>query len=120
MKKKVNVSDQAIIIRTSSCSHRRLHKCNAMGVGTTSWADLVEENDGVKIMELVGLFLGLLATCFCWQLCSIASTSNADGLQQPLHPNRADVQTIEPATMDADNTDTVDASASNANHHVIQ
>ena len=65
-----------------------------MGYATTSWADLVDENDGIKIMELVGLFLGLLATCFCWQLCSIASTSNADGLQQPLHPGSTDMQPI--------------------------
>ena len=85
-----------------------------MGLVQGSRADLVEENDGFKIMELVYLFLGLLATCFCWQLCSIASTSNTDGLQQPLHPNRADVQTIEPSTMDADNTAAVDASVNDA------
>ena len=91
-----------------------------MGYVEGSRADLVEENDGIRIMELVGLFLGLLATCFCWQLCSIASTSNADGLQQPLHPNRADVHTIEPSTMDADNTAAVDASVSDANHHLTQ
>ena len=98
-----------------------------MGYVQGSWPYSVEEEDGIKIMELVGLFLGLLATCFCWQLCSIASTSNADGLQQPLHPNRADVQTIldeeanaRQSTMDTDNTAAVDASVSDANHHLTQ
>ena len=83
-----------------------------MGYVQGSWPYSVEEEDGIKIMELVGLFLGLLATCFCWQLCSIASTSNTDGLQQPLHHNRADVQTS------TDNTDiatAVDASVHDAN-----
>ena len=82
-----------------------------MGYAEGSWAELVEENDGIRIMELVYLFLGLLATCFCWQLCSIASTSNADGLQQPLHPNRADVQT---STTNTDIATAVDASVNDA------
>ena len=92
-----------------------------MGLVQGSWADLVEENDGFKIMELVYLFLGLLATCFCWQLCSISSTSNADDLQQPLQPSRADVQTIldeeanaRQSTTDTDNAAAVDASVNDA------
>ena len=98
-----------------------------MGYATTSWADLVEENDGIKIMELVGLFLGLLATCFCWQLCSIASTSNTDGLQQPLHPSRADVQTIleeqtnaVQSTANTNNAAAVDETVNDAHDHITQ
>ena len=91
-----------------------------MGLVQGSWAELVEENDGIRIMELVYLFLGLLATCFCWQLCSIASTSNADGLQQPLHPNRADVHTTEPSTMDTNNAAAVDETVNDAHDHITQ
>ena len=88
-----------------------------MGYVKGSWPYSVEEEDGIKIMELVFLFLGLLATCFCWQLCSIASTSNADGLQQPLHPNRADVQT---STTNTDIATAVDASVNDAHDHITQ
>ena len=91
-----------------------------MGYVQGSWPYSVEEEDGIKIMELVGLFLGLLATCFCWQLCSIASTSNADGLQQPLHPNRADVQTIEQSTTNTDNAAADDATVNDAHDHITQ
>ena len=88
-----------------------------MGYVQGSWPYSVEEEDGIKIMELVGLFLGLLATCFCWQLCSIASTSNADDLQQPLHPNRADAQT---STANTDIATAVDASVNDAHDDITQ
>ena len=98
-----------------------------MGLVQGSWADLVEENDGFKIMELVYLFLGLLATCFCWQLCSVASTDNNDGLQQPLHPSRADVQTIleeqtnaVQSTANTNNAAAVDETVNDAHDHITQ
>tara|TARA_Y100000389_G_scaffold192810_1_gene220748 strand:- start:6317 stop:6613 length:297 start_codon:yes stop_codon:yes gene_type:complete len=98
-----------------------------MGYAEGSWAELVEENDGIKIMELVYLWLGLLATCFCWQLCSVASTDNNDGLQQPLHPSRADVQTIleeqanaVQSTANTNNAAAVDETVNDAHDHITQ
>ena len=65
-----------------------------MGLAEGSVMDVVEEQGDIRIMELVGLWLMLLVMCFCWQLCYTASTSNADALQEHLHPGSTDIQPL--------------------------
>lgn len=55
-----------------------------MGSAGSQMFDPVERDDGTRILELVAIVVGLLATLFCWQLCAITTTAAPAPNQEPL------------------------------------
>tara|TARA_B100001758_G_scaffold42744_1_gene33854 strand:- start:5945 stop:6214 length:270 start_codon:yes stop_codon:yes gene_type:complete len=55
-----------------------------MGSADSQMFDPIEQDDSRRILELVAIVVGLLATMFCWQLCAVTTTDAPAPIQEPL------------------------------------
>ena len=55
-----------------------------MGGAGSQMFDPIEQDDSTRILELVAIVIGLMATMFCWQLCAVTTTDAPAPNQEPL------------------------------------